>query len=186
MSSLEPYFRRAIKKANEIMETSNAGLQVKGVTALTNAISQYTAFLEAWGRKQKTPDELNISNENVHISFFSITVELDEFIEWCKENKHENVVRLFEKFKKIKGLEKEKKLEEKKDAELLKQPLYELVNEPAPVPIEVIIGDVEGQTKTIEKKPCKCNEGEYYCSFCKMYHKKGTQCFNAIVRMKER
>lgn len=187
VSSLEPYFKRAIKKANEVMESSNAGLQVKGITALTNAITQYTTFLEAWGKKQKTPDEVNVTDKTIHFTYSMVDIVC--FLEWCKANKKEFVVKIFERYEKIKAREEERKQEERKDNELLRKPLNELVSEPAPVPMTVIVNGIEGQqTETEEKKPCvDCADKKVLvkCFYCGKIHVKDGMCFKRLEYLKQ-
>ena len=61
------------------------------------------------GKKQKTPDELNVQAKDIHFTF-SNPVDIIRFIEWCKANKKEFVVKIFERYEKLMALEEKEKM----------------------------------------------------------------------------
>ena len=96
-SALEPYFKKAIKKANELMDSHNETIQAKGVNALTSAIKEYLNFVGSYNLQERENGDVSCNRgENETIKF--LIVGTTEFLDWCKENKHPEVRELFDSY----------------------------------------------------------------------------------------
>jgi len=91
--SIKPYFRKALAKATSLMNSNNEGIQAKGIHALMATLSEYTKFRESYGLKEKEPEKQKLTT---NVTF--IDVDTRSFLTWCKENGHEEVVKLFDKY----------------------------------------------------------------------------------------
>jgi len=60
---LNQSFKESLFTARKLMKSKNDSLKLKAIDVLTKAIDRYTAFLEAFGKKPKLPNRLNIEQE---------------------------------------------------------------------------------------------------------------------------
>jgi len=95
---LNQSFKDALSIARGLLNQNNDSLKLKAVDVLTKAIDRYTVFLEAFGKKQKIVETLNILQEpKERIIFFLSKVE--NFVEWLKIKGKTEALNAWEEFK---------------------------------------------------------------------------------------
>jgi len=98
-------FKHAIKTAERNLDSKDSSIQLKAVNSLVNSMSNFTQFLEAWGKKPKIPDRMDINQDSTVIFFFD-TIDQYDFLEWAKRNRRKDILEAYDGFKKAKVREK--------------------------------------------------------------------------------
>jgi hypothetical protein len=95
---LNQSFKDALSIARGLLNQNDDSLKLKAVDVLTKAIDRYTVFLEAFGKKPRIVETLNILQEpKERIIFFLSNVE--NFVEWLNIKGKTEALKAWEEFK---------------------------------------------------------------------------------------
>jgi len=95
---LNQSFKDALSTARGLLNQNDDSLKLKAVDVLTKAIDRYTVFLEAFGKKSRIVETLNILQEpKERIIFFLSNIE--NFVEWLNIKGKTDALKAWEEFK---------------------------------------------------------------------------------------
>lgn len=95
---LNQSFKEALSISRRLLKNEEDSFKLKAIDVLTKVIDRYSTFLEAFGKKPKIVETLNILQEpKERIIFFLSNVE--NFVEWLKINGKTEALKAWEEFK---------------------------------------------------------------------------------------
>jgi hypothetical protein len=95
---LNQSFKDALSTARGLLNQNDDLMKLRAVEVLTKAIDRYIVFLEAFGKKSKVVETLNILQEpKERIIFFLSNVE--NFVEWLNIKDKSEALKAWEEFK---------------------------------------------------------------------------------------
>jgi hypothetical protein len=95
---LNQSFKEALSISRRLLKNEEDSFKLKAIDVLTRAICHYSTFLEAFGKKPKVAETLNIQQEpKERIIFFLSNVE--DFVEWLQIKGKTEALEAWEEFK---------------------------------------------------------------------------------------
>jgi hypothetical protein len=95
---LNQSFKEALSISRRLLKNEEDSFKLKAIDVLTKAIDRYSTFLEAFGKKPKIVETLNILQEpKERIIFFLSNVE--NFVEWLNIKGKTEALKAWDEFK---------------------------------------------------------------------------------------
>jgi hypothetical protein len=182
--------RRGMRELEKIIESDKQPeAKVKAIETYSKMASDYIAGKSRLGIFRADGKQ----TEAVPIICFNHrTTNMEDFLEYCKNEGHPEVKNLYEKFEHLTAdkiikdrLEREQRLHPHKNIQIEKETIF--VDDASDLREAVNHGLSVGAIKKAMLEDVTddfgCKPDEYWCGLCKTCHKKGDICFNKIKKL---